>query len=124
LWAPRATDRFSSLPACDRYAITWHLLAPETRELYGDAWEGVTVDMIGVLRLQSARHPGDPRMRDLVAELAARSPLFRRHWAEHRVSAGLRDRKVLNHPDAGKVAVSVDADIARSPGEHTRPVDP
>jgi transcriptional regulator with XRE-family HTH domain len=89
---------FSSLPPCDRYAIKWHLFAPETRELYGDDWEGATVEMIGMLRLQSARHPGDPRMRDLVAELAARSPLFRRQWAEHRVSAGLRDRKVLIIP--------------------------
>ncbi|GAA3045988.1 helix-turn-helix domain-containing protein [Pseudonocardia yunnanensis] len=110
---------FSALPAGDRYAIKWHLLAPETRELYGADWEGVTVDMIGMLRLQAARHPRDPRMRDLVAELGARSPLFRRQWAEHRVSAGLRDRKVLNHPDAGKVAISVEMLILHVAPENT-----
>jgi len=44
-------------------------------------------------------------MQHLVVELTTRSPLFRRQWAEHRVSAGLRNNKVLYHPSAGSVEV-------------------
>jgi hypothetical protein len=49
----------------------------EARELYGDEWEGVTTELIGMLRVQAGRNPDDPRMRKLVAELIARSALFR-----------------------------------------------
>lgn len=53
---------FLAMPAGDRYAIKWHPFAPESRVLYGDAWEGVTTELIGMLRLQAGRPRGDPRI--------------------------------------------------------------
>src|SRR4051812_41988032 len=72
-----------------------------------------------MLRVQAGRYPADPRMRGLVAELGTRSALFRGQWAEHRVSTGLRNRNVLNHPRAGRVEVSNELVTLHAAAENT-----
>jgi transcriptional regulator with XRE-family HTH domain len=92
---------FNRMPARERYGVRWMLLAPRARELYGPGWEDAASEMIGVLRLDIGRIPGDPRAAELVGELSEKSELFRRIWGKHHVSAWLHDRKTLYHPAFG-----------------------
>jgi transcriptional regulator with XRE-family HTH domain len=92
---------FEALPVHERNAVRWMLLAPAARELYGADWEKSAGDMVGMLRIDSGRYPGTPRVDEIVAELEKESPLFRRLWSDYRVSAWTGDKKTLLHPEAG-----------------------
>lgn len=92
---------FNRMPARERYGVRWMLLEPRARELYGRGWEDAAREMIGLLRLDMGRVPGDPRAAELVTELLEKSELFRRIWRMHHVSAYLHERKTLYHPAFG-----------------------
>lgn len=92
---------FPAMPVSERNTIRWMLLAPVARELYGSIWEQTAAEMIGKLRLDAGRHPGDPRAADLVAELEETSALFQRVWREHEISTCVQGTKTLHHARAG-----------------------
>jgi len=92
---------FDALPPLERNAVGWMLLSPTARELYRDQWEAGARDLIGMLRIDVGRRPGDPRGKQVVGELSAASPYFRRLWNEHQVSSWQTEEKVLYHPAAG-----------------------
>jgi hypothetical protein len=52
---------FNRMPARERYGVRWMLLEPRARELYGRGWEDAAREMIGLLRLDMGRVPGEPR---------------------------------------------------------------
>ncbi|HEY6492275.1 MAG TPA: helix-turn-helix transcriptional regulator [Trebonia sp.] len=89
------------LPARERNGVRWMLLSSTARELYGGQWETAVRDFTGMLRLDVGRLPSSPRAREIVEELTAASPLFRRLWKEHQVSGWTAEAKVLHHPVAG-----------------------
>jgi transcriptional regulator with XRE-family HTH domain len=67
------------------------------------------------LRATSARRPGDPAVRQLVADLRRASPLFERLWATHDVAVRRVDRKRILHPVVG--LLELDCEVLLTP-EH------
>ncbi|MFB9838547.1 MmyB family transcriptional regulator, partial [Actinoallomurus acaciae] len=92
---------FDALPSRERNAVRWMLLSPVAREIYRDQWEKSAGELVGMLRMDAGRRPDGPRAHEIVDELLAASPLFRRLWTEHRVSAWDTEEKVIHHPAAG-----------------------
>jgi transcriptional regulator with XRE-family HTH domain len=96
-------EDFYEFPVRERNSVRWVLLAQRARDLYQDQWEATASDLIGMLRVDVGRRPGDPRGNEIISELMKASPLFRRLWTEHRVSAWQSDEQVIHHPTAGQV---------------------
>jgi transcriptional regulator with XRE-family HTH domain len=95
---------FAALPPAERNGLRWMLLEETARARYGDAWESSAGELVGMLRLDSGRLPGTDRLRALVADLTARSPLFRRLWRDQAVSAWNHHLKTLRHPAFGEMS--------------------
>jgi len=110
---------FNIMPARERNTLHWMLTSPLARGLYADQWEAVAEEMIGTLRLDAARYPGDPRLAELVDELTERSPFFHRLWTEHKVSACTHGRKVLQHRHAGPMEFFNEAVTVHSAPDQT-----
>ncbi|MBV2366482.1 helix-turn-helix domain-containing protein [Streptomonospora nanhaiensis] len=72
------------------------------------------------LRSATARRPGDPRLRRLVADLRRHSPRFADLWAAHAVGTHAADTKTLHHPEVG--ALERDCDVPTVPGSDARVV--
>ncbi|WP_396027484.1 helix-turn-helix transcriptional regulator [Actinoplanes sp. TBRC 11911] len=89
-------------------AIRWQLFDPRARELFGDDWAAVTAELIGMLRLQAGRAPGHPAITRLVDELDRSSEFFRRVWAEHKVSVGIRRELRMRRPDGTATEMTVE----------------
>jgi transcriptional regulator with XRE-family HTH domain len=98
---------FTALPARQRNAVRW-CLSEAAQRLFGDEWESIAGEMVGMLRLGASGHINDPRTVELIDELTANSPMFCRLWADRRVSAQLRDSKTLHHPTAGTLQLMVE----------------
>jgi hypothetical protein len=96
-------EDFCEMPPAMRNTVRWVLLSQRARELYQDQWETTATDLVGMLRADVARRPADRRGNEIVSELLEASPLFRRLWTEHRVSAWQSDEQVIHHPTAGLV---------------------
>jgi transcriptional regulator with XRE-family HTH domain len=101
LAAALITD-FGALPPRMRNLARLVVLDEGMRELYAD-WPGKVRDVAGYLRLDAARHPGDPRTAELVDQLVAVSVEFRDAWAEHRIKDKTHGRYVYRHPVVGQV---------------------
>jgi len=95
------------MPRAERNAVGWMLRDPAARALHGDDWTMVTAEMIGMLRLRTARsRPGpDP----VVEHLLSTSDFFRRVWHDQTLSTGGLRRKVLRQPQAGTVEFAVES---------------
>ncbi|SNY74540.1 helix-turn-helix transcriptional regulator [Paractinoplanes atraurantiacus] len=52
---------FPAMPARERNAVRWLTLDEGARSLFAADWCQVASDMAGVLRMDAARHPDDPR---------------------------------------------------------------
>lgn len=92
---------FDALPPLERNAVGWMLLSPVARDLYRDQWDVGARDLIGMLRIDVGRRPGDPRGEQVVGQLNDASPYFRRVWTEYQVSTWQTEEKVLYHSAAG-----------------------
>jgi transcriptional regulator with XRE-family HTH domain len=108
---------FPAMPARQRSAARWVLLDEGARSVYRN-WEEVASDIVGWLRLDAASRPGDPRTGDLVDELEAKSPEFRKCWASRRVVTRCGG-KVLHHPRVGELEFQVEALRAPDDEEQT-----
>lgn len=92
-------------PTADRPNLTRMVfLDAHTRDLYRD-WPAKARAVVGQLRLQVGRHPGDPLLAQLVGELSIRSPEFAALWADHRVQECDVDRFAMRHPLVGELTV-------------------
>jgi MmyB-like transcription regulator ligand binding domain len=78
----------------------------QAREIYLE-WEPEARAMLGRFRLAAARHPDDPDVRALIAELQRDSDHVRDWWPRHDVTAiGGSGTKKLRHPRLGPVEYS------------------
>lgn len=93
---------FGSLPASRRNMIWLLFLHPPTRSLYVN-WATNARESIAHLRAASGRYPDDPGIAELIDELSAKSVEFREMWARHDVREKGHGRKVLDHPDVGRL---------------------
>jgi transcriptional regulator with XRE-family HTH domain len=80
----------------------------ETKRTQPD-WERFARETVGNLRANLARHRGDARLEELVAELRARSPEFDGWWQDHTVDVRATGRKRLRHSASGEFTVCYDA---------------
>jgi transcriptional regulator with XRE-family HTH domain len=81
---------------------------PASRAIYpAEDHDYYARSFVGDLRAAMARRGGDdPEVTALIAELTARSPEFRAHWARHDVAFRRNDRKRLVHPELGLLEVN------------------
>lgn len=99
---------FMAEPVRERNLLRWALLDPEARTRYRD-WESVVRSMVGTLRLDAGKHPDDPLVKELVGDLAVRSPEFPAWWAEQQVVERTAGIKRFNHPLVGELTVDYEA---------------
>ncbi|WP_026425460.1 helix-turn-helix transcriptional regulator [Actinokineospora inagensis] len=103
LGAALVTD-FDTRPRRDRNMLRYVFLDPAAQTLYTD-WDDVARESVAILRLDAGRHPDDPLLTELVDDLAARSPEFRRWWAAADVRERSHGTKSYHHPLVGDLTV-------------------
>lgn len=64
-------------------------------------WESDARHLLAQFRNSCARHPGDPRLTELIQDLMLASPEFRAWWPDHEIHSGQEGQKTLNHPQVG-----------------------
>lgn len=65
-------------------------------------------EMVGDLHAALGRHPEDPELRELIADLRAASPRFRELWEQRPAAVRSAGRKTFAHPAVGRVTVDCD----------------
>lgn len=95
----------------------WALLDPAARTHYVD-WDTVAANVASTLRRHFLDHPEDARLQTLIGELTAKSPEFRRGWADHRVFELSHGIKRLHHPVIGDIDLHFEVfPVSGSPGQ-------
>jgi transcriptional regulator with XRE-family HTH domain len=85
----------------ERNLVRWMFTADRAREVYLE-WEPEARALLGRFRLAAARHPDDPDVLALIAELQRDSEHVRDWWPRHDVTAiGGSGAKKLRHPRLG-----------------------
>lgn len=95
---------FERMRPRERNYARWILLDDGARELFAD-WETQARTAVESLRLDLGTAPGDRAGDELVVELTAASPEFRRWWTEHRVHQRTSGTKRLRHAMVGELTV-------------------
>ncbi|NUS14501.1 MAG: helix-turn-helix domain-containing protein [Streptomyces sp.] len=87
----------------------WLMFSPSSKLRAAQLdWERIARETVGNLRANRARHPDDPRLAELVAELHRISPEFAGWWDDHTVRTRSHGTKRLRHPAAGELTVRYD----------------
>lgn len=87
-----------------RSMARWTFLDPVPRSLYID-FDIVASDVAAILRRDSASHPNDPDLNQLIGELTVKSDEFRMAWAQHKVYECSHGTKRLLHPLVGRLDI-------------------
>jgi transcriptional regulator with XRE-family HTH domain len=93
---------FGAIPRAARNHIWLTFMDPARREMFTD-WDRASRLMVAKFRADSAHHLGDPAFEELVDALRHSSPEFCRAWKRHEVARSGESRKVVLHPQAGKL---------------------
>ncbi|MFE9253513.1 helix-turn-helix domain-containing protein [Streptomyces sp. NPDC007088] len=96
------------LPAGQRNVVRYLFTVGAARELYDD-WAGTARTVVAELRRYAGTHPHDPRLADLVGDLAVRDQDFRRWWALHDVYRRDYGSKRYHHPLVGELELGYEA---------------
>ncbi len=92
-------------------------LDPTGRRFYAD-WERAAESAVANLRAAAGTYPDDPRLLELVAELAAESTDFRELWRLQRVRGKARGAKGFQHSEVGRLTLTFLTFAVRSaPGQ-------
>lgn len=76
------------------------------------SWKGTEAqeeDLVADLRVTAAAHPHDARLASLVEGLLRSDPRFARLWSNGTAGPYVGDRKTIEHPLVGDIALDVDA---------------
>jgi len=65
--------------------------------------------MVNLLRTEAGQNPRDAELTELIGELRARSPEFRRRWAAHDVHLHYTGTTLFHHPVVGDLALAYEA---------------
>ncbi|WP_416966710.1 helix-turn-helix domain-containing protein [Streptomyces sp. 4F14] len=100
---------WGGLPPEERNVARLIFLSPEARERFADP-QRRALELAGVLRVNAAKSPGDPRLSSLIQELSHKSADFRQLWDRHEViCGGAGDVVAMRHPVVGEF------DLVREP---------
>jgi hypothetical protein len=92
-------------------------LNPAAHDFYRD-WAVVAQGCVAALRAANPA-PDDPRLQELVGELAVRSHDFARMWARHEVRAKTASAKRFHHPLVGDLTLNFETfSVHSAPGQH------
>ncbi|WP_133799629.1 helix-turn-helix transcriptional regulator [Kribbella caucasensis] len=87
-----------------------------SRDFYPD-WDRAADTCVAILRTEAGRDPHDKDLHDLVGELAARSPDFRRRWSTHDVRYHGAGTKTFHHSEVGNLELGYESvDMLSDPG--------
>jgi transcriptional regulator with XRE-family HTH domain len=105
----------------ERNGVWRNLVGPGSRAVH-TATERAEFEegLVASLRLTAGRYPTDPGLRKLISELRAESPRFVELWqtAELPDSRERSRRKVIEHPDVGRI--TLDCDVLIVAGDDVR----
>lgn len=97
--------------------MTMIFLDPAARDFYQD-WDRTATGVVRNFRATSAAFPDEPRVREVVGELALRSPAFAALWAQYEVRPRTSEDKAFHHPDVGDLYLHFQAfTVADAPGQ-------
>jgi transcriptional regulator with XRE-family HTH domain len=82
-------------------------LDPEVRRLSGD-WDNAARTAVARLRALAGPDIKDPRLVELVGELAVRSDQFRRLWARHDIEVTAVPARTIHHPLVGSLELQAE----------------
>ncbi len=92
-------------------------LDPRSREFFVD-WDRAADDMVGLLRAETGRSPGDAALTELVDALTSRSEAFAGRWAQHGVRFHRNGVANLRHPRVGPLTlIYEDLDLPTQPDQ-------
>ncbi|MEI5036442.1 hypothetical protein RB201_38580 [Streptomyces sp. S1A(2023)] len=97
---------FARLPPRSRNMCRLHLVDESIGSRYPER-DTIAREAVGTLRIAAGRFPEDPLLAELIDELNAASPEFRRHWAAHAVRTKAYGVKRIDHPELGPLALRV-----------------
>lgn len=100
------------------FRLRWFTDAELRGRYSSDQHESLGREYVADLRATSGARGGDPDVRDLVGDLSRTSTEFARLWALHEVAERRTTRKVLLHPDVGRL--ELECDIVISPPSRQR----
>ena len=103
---------FGDIPARERNFVRMLFLDDEVRGRYND-WRSMARTCTAFFRMSVVDRPEDPRLAEVVGELAVRDEDFREWWAERDVNYQTIGTKSLTHPAAGEFLL--DWQLLRSP---------
>jgi transcriptional regulator with XRE-family HTH domain len=95
-----------------------HFVGPRWVEHRADDDERFARAIVADLHLRVGRHPDDPGLRDIVAELRATSERFATLWADPSARPSAASRKTFRHPVVG--TITVDCDVLEVVGSDLR----
>ncbi|MEU1424061.1 helix-turn-helix transcriptional regulator [Kitasatospora sp. NPDC005751] len=96
---------FAALEPATRNIARITFLHPESRSLYAD-WDECARGNVAHLGMEAGRRPDDPRLRELIGELAMKSREFRTWWAERPVRDKTSGVKRFHHPVVGTLELA------------------
>lgn len=107
----------AALPAPQRNVARRVALDPSARSLYPE-WDALAEEVADVLRFNAARFPDDAELEALIEELLRGSPEFGRLWGRRDVFAKTSGRKVIDHPEVGRLDLAYESfDVTAAPGQ-------
>jgi transcriptional regulator with XRE-family HTH domain len=86
-----------------RRNLVWSIFMDPARRKLHTEWNQGARRLVARFRAQAARYVGDPDFEDLISALQEGSPEFREWWDLHEVASSGVGRKVLKHPEVGKL---------------------
>ncbi len=93
----------------ERNGVWRNLVGPGTRAVHTPRErEDFEARLVADLRLTAARYPADRELRALIGELGAQSPRFTELWESGDVAPQQAARKVIEHPDVGRITLDCD----------------
>jgi hypothetical protein len=103
--------RTTSWRGIERNSVWRHLVGPGTRAVHTPEQQAeFEAGLVADLRLTAARYSADQRLKQLTRDLAAQSPRFVELWdsGAPRPHQDFGRRKVIDHPDVGRITVDCD----------------
>jgi transcriptional regulator with XRE-family HTH domain len=98
-------------------AVDYLFLDPEARR-YFDDWEQVGRAAVSALRLSAGYARPHPDLPALIGRLREASPQFATWWSDQTVAGLTVTRKIINHPDVGRLTLTYQTfDVRDAPGQ-------
>ena len=96
---------FDALPHREPNMARYVFLDPAVRKLYDD-WSTAARTVVAILHVDAGRHPYDPQLAELIADLSLRDNDFRRWWTDHDVLKNTHGTRLYHHPVVGNLTLN------------------